>query len=408
MTSTPPLHWLANGAVSIGAVIIGALWLLDPGTYPYGPDSSVSAGLNAVMSPQAGGWLLVTLGLLGIGTALAGIRSRRVGGWVLAQVAGYALVFCDASLLSSLGYLVAVPLPFLVAGLLVVGGVRCRRLRYVLLIATGLLVAVTAVNGVLAESASAYLTYLGNVGRGFGSYAGPIAWAWAMAGMAGCWIWTGIVTQREQFAVERRQRWMLPPHVNRWGRQATYVAALGAVPYGLLRLTWLTPWPMGGGNGELLIDELDTSTRVLGALFVLPSALSVILVLGLVHRWGEVVPPWVPVIGGRDVPVRAAVIPGTLIGAVLTLAAPGMLAMGFTTTDSAVEAVIWCLVFPLFLWGPALIAAVLAYWLRRTAPSTGRGGGGAVPHHHPRAIPRPVRRWAQSTQVSVTGRRTET
>ena len=37
-----------------------------------------------------------------------------------------------------------------------------------------------------------------------------------------------------------------------------------------------------------------------------------LLTLGLVRPWGEVVPRWVPIVGGRQVPVRAATVPATL------------------------------------------------------------------------------------------------
>lgn len=43
------------------------------------------------------------------------------------------------------------------------------------------------------------------------------------------------------------------------------------------------------------------------------------LTLGLVHRWGEELPRWVPVLGGRRIPVSAAVIPASLGAALVTL-----------------------------------------------------------------------------------------
>jgi hypothetical protein len=67
-----------------------------------------------------------------------------------------------------------------------------------------------------------------------------------------------------------------------------------------------------------------------------------------------------PVVRGRRVPVAAAVVPGTLVAALFTVAAIPMTAMWVS------EGQLWAvLVFPFAVWGPALGAAVLAYALRR-------------------------------------------
>lgn len=376
MTTSPHAHWTINGVVSIGAVLVGGLWLLAPSRYPFGPDSAVQAGINAVMPAQVGGWLLVALGALGLGTALAGLRGHRVGLAVATQVAGYVIVFCDASLLSSAGYLLAIPLPYIVVGLVVAAGVRHRRLGATLLTCGVLGLALAAGTGALAEGVSSYLSYLSSFVASLGTFAVTIAWAWIMALAAVSWVWTALRLLRPQLAVERRLPWMLPPLVNRWGRIATIIASLGAVPFGLLRLTWLTPWPMGGGQGDLMMDDLDPTTRIQGALFALPCAVSVLLVLGLTQRWGEVAPRWLPGIGGRELPVGFAVIPGAVAATILTVAAPGIAVMPLASGAPLAEVLIWWLVFPLPVWGPALAAAVLAYWLRRTAPPE----NGDVPH----------------------------
>jgi hypothetical protein len=77
-------------------------------------------------------------------------------------------------------------------------------------------------------------------------------------------------------------------------------------------------------------------------------------------------PRWLPVLGGRRVPIRLAVVPATLVsiavtsGGLGTLAGTGELLDGF-------DAEPW-LVIPHLLWlvwGVALGAATCAYWLRR-------------------------------------------
>ena len=116
----------------------------------------------------------------------------------------------------------------------------------------------------------------------------------------------------------------------------------------------------------VFIDELDATTRITGALFVLPCAASVLLVLGLICEWGRVFPSWLPVVGGARVPVRLVTTVGAVVAAAITMSAPGMLLMPFIHGDGLATALLWQLVFPFYLWGPALAAAVLGYWLRST------------------------------------------
>jgi hypothetical protein len=93
------------------------------------------------------------------------------------------------------------------------------------------------------------------------------------------------------------------------------------------------------------------------------------LTLGLVQRWGEVYPGWIPRLGGKPVRPRAAIIPASLAAILLTSAGltwvRWALAGRFT-----LEADTWGLHLPqLFwpLWGAALGAATVAYHLRRRA-----------------------------------------
>lgn len=44
-----------------------------------------------------------------------------------------------------------------------------------------------------------------------------------------------------------------------------------------------------------------------------------LLGFGLVRRWGEVVPNWVPKLGGRRIPPFAAIVPATIGGLLLGL-----------------------------------------------------------------------------------------
>jgi glycerol-3-phosphate acyltransferase PlsY len=99
------------------------------------------------------------------------------------------------------------------------------------------------------------------------------------------------------------------------------------------------------------------------------SELGVLLTVGLVSSWGEVFPAWLPFVGGKRVPVAAAVVPATLaglgglylvydwvvamFGSEPTPYAPGWNALAHTVSGLFV------------LWGPLLLALTYAYWQRR-------------------------------------------
>jgi hypothetical protein len=85
-----------------------------------------------------------------------------------------------------------------------------------------------------------------------------------------------------------------------------------------------------------------------------------VLTTGLVGSWGEVWPRWLPVLWRRPVPVAAAVVPGTLVATLFTVAAIPFSVMAITGGTPEM-----LLYFPFPVWGPALGAAVLAYALRR-------------------------------------------
>ncbi|GGR75471.1 hypothetical protein GCM10010252_12420 [Streptomyces aureoverticillatus] len=102
--------------------------------------------------------------------------------------------------------------------------------------------------------------------------------------------------------------------------------------------------------------------------------------VGLVARWGEVFPRWVPFLRGRRVPTLAAVIPATLGTVAVTLLwtsafvaeAAGVTITGeeqpadFPTNQGAWEAAaLYVSYAPLLLWGPLLGAVTWAYWRRR-------------------------------------------
>ncbi|MEU9192971.1 hypothetical protein [Streptomyces hundungensis] len=93
------------------------------------------------------------------------------------------------------------------------------------------------------------------------------------------------------------------------------------------------------------------------------------LTLGLVRPWGEVWPRWIPRLGGRRIPVAAAVVPAALGAVACTVY--GVLFV-WTTLHGEMEITRWgnwlmniCYV-PLVAWGPLLGVVTVHYYRRRT------------------------------------------
>ncbi|GGN73023.1 hypothetical protein GCM10010112_42020 [Actinoplanes lobatus] len=111
-----------------------------------------------------------------------------------------------------------------------------------------------------------------------------------------------------------------------WARHWAYVAVAlpivgWAVPHGL----WVLGVPFGISEQELRGADGDLSTATGVAITVVPP-LAGLLVLGLVQRWGQRFPRWVPGLGGRRVPRLLAVLPAGTVA--ITLVTYGVLSFG--------------------------------------------------------------------------------
>jgi hypothetical protein len=95
------------------------------------------------------------------------------------------------------------------------------------------------------------------------------------------------------------------------------------------------------------------------------TATGAMLTLGLTQQWGETFPAWVPGLAGRTVPPALAIAPASLISVAVTSAGLGYV-RSFRRSGIPVEG--WGMVVPGLLWplwGAALGAATVAYYLRR-------------------------------------------
>ncbi len=168
-------------------------------------------------------------------------------------------------------------------------------------------------------------------------------------------------------------RWATPEAARQWGCWAVAVAMLVPAAYASSRIAWALDLPYGVTRewmDELRADE--STIFVAGAAMALLGLGGATLTFGLVARWGEVWPRWVPRLGGREVPVRVALVPSLGVAALLVSAGKGW--WWSAIAGHLPERVLgenWAtVVFGAFLpvWGLALAAAGYAYWLRRRGP----------------------------------------
>lgn len=297
--------------------------------------------------------LLVAAGVGGL--LLARARPRL---WPL--TAAYAVVFAllvpTIMLLSMTGYLAAFLMPaVLVAGPVLLARGRAARLAAAVLVLAA--IAALVLQGTLAPSSLAELANdLGGGLLDLGLY--PLTEVWSAFGGL-CWALVTVHLLRLRRSERPGPGLLAPDRAARWGKAAAYTAFACSLPYGLTRLTWLTPWPYLV-DAEELADK--PGLRLWGLLLGLACIGGGVLCLGLVQRWGERWPYWVPRLRGRPVPVRAAVVPAGIVAYLFTLAGVAFPIMA--VQEGELE---FLLLFPFPIWGPALAAATAAYAARRAS-----------------------------------------
>lgn len=156
-------------------------------------------------------------------------------------------------------------------------------------------------------------------------------------------------------------------------RRLAELASLTVVPSCAWRLLIAVGVPMGWGPGSDLHHSYYPGRESLVLIFVtvLQECLG-LLSLGLVQRWGEELPGWIPGLGGRRFPPLVAVVPAALGAIALT----GITVLGASTwgqvnaanPDAPTGLGLWVFTLsyaPLLLWGPLLGVLTVAYWRRR-------------------------------------------
>jgi hypothetical protein len=351
--------WWAGPAHAVAAVwslvylVLGVAWLVGAAGNPAD---------RAVDEAGSGLSLLVTLG-------------PRAGAVIITSLAGFGLI-----LLGVLAVMQPVRdkvgtarrmLPALAFALGLVLAVVLPDYRLLAAIAYTPIVLVLAVAGAVPEGAQ--------------------VWPWPVLNMAVltlaglAWMVTAVVHHRRlSGACPRCGRgpadpdWTSPRAAARWGRWAVAVAVAVPLGYAVTRYAWALGIPLG--VRQQLLDDLGPAVYAGAALATLAVA-GAVLTLGLVQRWGEVFPRWIPWLRGRAVPIGLAVVPAWLVSIVLAsaglmfvrLAVTGELAENLPGTTDDVAGWLPEMFWP--LWAVALAAAAYAYWLRRRGrcPDCGRG-----------------------------------
>jgi hypothetical protein len=168
--------------------------------------------------------------------------------------------------------------------------------------------------------------------------------------------------------------------VPRWAYRLAHVIPLLTLPSGLWRLGLAVGFPMGalGDHGQPIRPHGWEVWYIVGlSLFAEAVALTA---FGLVRPWGEIVPRWIPLIGGRGVAPYAAIVPATLGGvALIAIWTYGFRGV-FDNTGPLFTGAGWAALMigcyaPLQLWGPLLLVLTWAYYRRRvgrTPTASGR------------------------------------
>ena len=191
-------------------------------------------------------------------------------------------------------------------------------------------------------------------------------------------LWAGAVVAYPRATTEPSgaPSWMRPEAAARWGRVASIVAAAVPTTYALTRYSWAF-YPLGFDR-QTWEEGLADGSLLPGFWLGTFALVCAVLTLGLFQRWGEVLPQWIPRLGGRRVPVATAVVPASFVAMIVFPAGISMIvrsaAQGFFLPGALSEN--WGAVGPTWLWplwGLALGAATLGYYLRRRGELCDRG-----------------------------------
>ncbi|MCC5481222.1 hypothetical protein [Streptomyces barringtoniae] len=155
----------------------------------------------------------------------------------------------------------------------------------------------------------------------------------------------------------------------RWAVWAAHLVTLVVLPSGVWRIVMVIGFP--AGYTETGFEPFETlGAKVWMLTLSVLSELVAFLTIGLVRQWGEIVPRWIPLVGGRRVRPVAAIVPAALGAATLTLIwanVPWWWTYPHENMTPAGNLIVGILYQPLFLWGPLTAAVTISYYRRHRA-----------------------------------------
>ncbi|TDD30794.1 hypothetical protein E1218_00320 [Kribbella turkmenica] len=366
-------------ALSLVYGITGLAWLLGAGNYAFGPvpPDGERLSLLARVPDDVGAGLIAVLGILGVPAAIGHTRTewsasvyRPLLGFTALQTVVFGLLAPSVTVVIMTGYLlVLVGLPAGV-GWLIVGAWRQPATRVLLSGLAVVLVGLEVTTGLFDRAA------FGEVAVGIGGVpakVGTMPLFVTGAFLLGCgWAILGVRGLRSTRGQCLRcgrpgARWTRPESARRWGFWATVVAVLCPMPYALLRMTWLLPNPIGFDADDL---NAEPGIKLFGLGLGLIALGAGIVTLGLIRPWGEIWPRWIPIVAGRPVPIKAAVIPGAAAATLLLVGSASLIGLLWSDEASLTENLVYQLILPFPLWGAAVGLATAAYYYRRRSTCT--------------------------------------
>ena len=348
----------ATAVWSVAYAALGLAWALGVDSFPFGLESDPGARISVLASAQPATTGPVIAGYFVLGSAVAAFMARPVGrrwlrfgllSYAAATAVTLALVIPDYRVLVLVAYLpvLAFGAPFgWPPGANFLEALTWPLINQFVLIAGGLLWAATAV--VFLRGTHVACPTCGRT--------------------------------------DEQPGWTAAHSAARWGRQAVYIAVAVPLTYDATRWAWALGIPLGI-SGDTLRYGQETGLWLVGAALGAVAAVGAILTVGLTARWGEVVPRWVPLLGGRRVPPWVALVPASVAAVFVTIA--GLMFVrttlfgGFSlgpqfdlSLGGDWAAIVPELVWP--IWGVALAVAAAGYYYRRrdVCRRCGRGDSG--------------------------------
>jgi hypothetical protein len=336
--------WWLLSASSLGYLAAGLMWMRTNTAFPFSPqyDPAVHPDATPVDRAAAAPWVTATAAL---GLAVtAGMRARLPGHILRRTVAAAAVSLGVVSLVlvpDGRGLVAAAHVPVLLVG--------------------------KPFGWPPGVSISSQLPW-------------PVVHQLVLMGVGGAWL---IAALRYARSSRNACVWCgraceqgSPARVCRlltWGRMGVAVAVLSPAAYATSRIAWALDIPLGVTDRFLVDMRADEPTVFVGGAAMASLALGgALLTLGLVARWGERWPWWIPRWRGRAVRPLIAVVPSLIVAALLVSAGKGWhVSAARGELPESVFGPNWATVVfgaTLIPWGLGLGLAAYCYWLRRRGP----------------------------------------